>query len=344
MKKVSNIDEDGKPAEKPAYSLTEWKRFEEEVLALQERMRGLDPECDRAAMKTARNDLWILLWEKKHRRVMMSFARNSKVYFGKGIEFEDVLMEISDEISHKYDPNKPLLNYIKYIFGKRPKDTLRKEKEKDSLDTEDLNGISGIDKVRSNAYGSDPEKENTKIEEWNRIFLKFAAMVLNYSRRTKKGDQTRFRYFEKFYTGDLIMGAAISEDILLHKYTRELLLAASVPFVNHVDRFGNSYDESRKLVAKDICEIYLKSEEDASWIPGEGDRPVSGPTDPPLKLPVKNGVYRGYFAQVENKVIAPAIISQQLAGYGEQKDEWRRAVENDNKQQLLEDLSNFKGQ
>ena len=80
MKKVSNIDEDGKPAEKPAYSLTEWKRFEDEVLALQERMRGLDPECDRTAMKTARNDLWILLWEKKHRRVMMSFARNWQGY------------------------------------------------------------------------------------------------------------------------------------------------------------------------------------------------------------------------------------------------------------------------
>lgn len=343
MSKITNTEEVSDSVRKEKQSSAAWIKFKEDVLALQERIRRLDPERDKYAYQAARNDIWVLLCEKKYRKVLMWIAGKSQVYFEEGISFDDVLMIVASEISRKYNPNYSLLWYIGETFRRRSVDELRKFKEQYSLDAEDENGVSTIDKVSADARVSDPEKEITVTEEWNRIFLKFAAMVLNYRNRTKKGDRTRSQYFEKFYTGDLITGASISENILLLKYTRELLLAASVPFVNHVDRNGDNYTSERTLTAKDICEIYLKSEKDASWIPGEGERPVSVPTDPPLKLPMKNGIYRGYFAQVENRVIAPAIISQQLASYNEQKDVWRKAVEEDSRKQLIEDLSNFEG-
>ncbi len=318
-----------------------WNEFETAVLRIQERFRKYDPVIDRDAYQSVKNELLLLLCDERYQSILKGMAKKSGIHFQGNIQFGDVFNFAVPEIIDKYNPDNDLLPYISIIFRLRAIDLLRQEQEHESLEQEDENGTATIDKALPGTEKANPETTTLMLEEWNRRFLKFAAMVLNYSKRTKKGDRTRFQYFEKFYTGDLITGSVTQKDILLYKYTREILRAASVPFVNHVDRNGEKYSAERVLSPEDIYEIFLKSEKDASWIPGEGERPVSSPSDPPMKLPMKNGVYRGYFAQVENRLIASAIISQQLSGYTEQKNEWRKAVEKDSKEQLIDDLSNF---
>ncbi len=341
MKGDKRIGEEGSLKQNTKKTSRLWNEFKTAVLRIQERFQKYDPVTDKDAYQSVKNELLLLLCDEKYQSILKGMAKKSGVHFHGSIEFEDVFNSVVPKILEKYDPNYPLLPHIDFMFSHRAIDLLRKEKDHDSLDQEDADGTPFLDKNLPGAEKGNPETSTLMLEEWNRTFLKFAAMVLNYSKRTERGNQTRFQYFEKFYTGDLITGSMIQKEILLYRYTRELLLAASVPFVNHVDRNGGEYSAERLLSPEDVYGIFLKSEKDAAWIPGEGERPVSSPSDPPMKLPVKNGVYRGYFAQVENRVIASSAISQQLSRYGKQKDEWREAAENDSREQLTEDLGVF---
>lgn len=314
------------------------KYFYEECQKIEEEMRSLDPEKDKARLMIPYKKIADLMLKRTEDnrgyyfyKVFKSMASKSGVYFENGgINLEELIIQMTEETFFKYKPEKGHLHtFISERFKHRALDAVRSLREADYIDSygmeQNLEGDddTGKDEILFNKMGNSvqmkPVEENVVLtSDTDILFCDLAIDIIKFSSREESRQTNQNRIRQAMYSNDVL--TTVSKGFSNFKNERGIVSAMSILYMNHCTVEKDAYGKGRKLNIENMQSGKLKPDKVTCWIPQKEPYPVLDGSEPEMKLPAMSEVYRGYLAQVYDKVISSGTVSNVKKAYEEMKN------------------------
>ena len=316
---------------------THKKNFKEECYKIEEEMLSLDPEKDEARIRIPYIKIAKLMLKRTEDNSgyyfydeFKSMASKSGVYFENGgINLEELIIRMAEETFFQYKPEKGHLHtFISERFKHRALDAVRSLREADYIDSygmkQNLEGDddTGKDEIlfkkMKNAVRMKPvEEDAVGTSDIDILFCDLAIDIIKFSSREASRQINQNRIRQAMYSNDVL--TVVSKGFSNFKNERGIVSAMNILYMNHCTVEKDAYGKGRKLNIENMQSGKLKPDKVTCWIPQKEPYPVLDGSEPEMKLPAMNEVYRGYLAQVYDKVISPATVSTVKADYEEMK-------------------------
>ena len=145
------------------------------------------------------------------------------------------------------------------------------------------------------------------------FWMRIVAGVISFDKMIGKKEEIRSVFLPVFYTGILLWQMKTNMENFGFCDKSKILLPSTIPFFEHCSvNLDIPKEGDINETWEAICWCILKPFAEASWVPQEKPRPSITGKEKPMGLPIKAGVYRGYYAQVEGTVYSNQKITDVL--------------------------------
>ena len=318
------------------------KDFYEECQKIEEEMRSLDPEKDNARLRSLREDIiWLMLKRSKESSGYCYYnlfkamaSKSDKNFKDENFKIDDIdldalILHMSEETYRIYNPKKGhLYAFISKRFKCRARDAFRALRNVEYIDSYVMNPDFECDddtgreeilykKMKNSARMKPVEEDAVFTHDIDILFCDLAKDIIKFCSRETSRHINQNRIRQALYSNDVL--TAVSKGYTGFKNERGIVSAMNILYMNHCTVEKDAYGKKRKLNIENMQSGKLKPDKVTCWIPQEESYPILDGSEPEMKLPAMNEVYRGYLAQVYNKVLSPATISTVKADYEEMK-------------------------
>ena len=311
--------------------------FFEECQKIEKEMLSLDPEKDGARLKIPYIKIANLMLKRTEDNsgyyfytLFKQMASKNGVHFGNGdIDLEELIVRMAEEVFNTYKPEKGhLYMFISERFKRRAIDALRSlrndeyidsyEREQGLESTEDKGRDEILYKKMKNSVRMKPvEEDAAHTSDIDILFCDLAIDIIKFGSRETSRQINQNRIRQALYSNDVL--TVVSKGFTSFKNERGIVSAMNILYMNHCTVEKDAYGRERELNIENMQSGKLKPDKVTCWIPQKEPYPVLDGSEPEMKLPAMNEVYRGYLAQVYDKVISSGTVSTVKADYEKMK-------------------------